>query len=256
MRSRRQGLRGYSLIAAAVLLVNGGVAVAATGGSNQSAPPLGTARLDNGRGTVTLQGGAHRVTLRLSPRAESSVGGRLQLHCLRLNSLGASRFAYYDIVPDSILKFRLRRGQRVVRIRTSQFTRDHTPPFCTLLQPGRAQWLSVADVPLTQEGADYLDAEDAVEPLIRVLHLLKNDFVDRLPSTDEILRTAPNERAVPLSQPSDTPPPGRLGVWGDGHDHMALVVTSRLGRRLFVEIHGMQWTTNAPGGLIGRRLWP
>jgi hypothetical protein len=37
---------------------------------------------------------------------------------------------------------------------------------------------------------------------------------------------------------------------------MALVVTSRLGRRLFVEIHGMQWTTNAPGGLIGRRLWP
>jgi hypothetical protein len=243
------GHRGYALIATAAVLAGSGIAVAARGHSQQPPPPLGTAPLDSGMGTASLQGHSHRVTLRLSPRAAQTLrGSRLRLHCRSFDALGQSRFLdTYIEAGDTSSTFRLGKRQRVVQIRMLQFTRRHTPPFCTLLEPGRAQWIKVVDIPLTQEGADYLDAARAAEPLAGVLGLLVNRFVDRLPSTDELIQTAPNEHPIPLSQPSDTPPPGVLGVWGDGHNHVALVVTSRLGRRLFVEINGTQWTTNVPG---------
>lgn len=40
---------------------------------------------------------------------------------------------------------------------------------------------------------------------------------------------------VALSSPSDTPPAGSLGYYSDGTEHVAAVVLSASGRRLFLE---------------------
>ena len=39
-----------------------------------------------------------------------------------------------------------------------------------------------------------------------------------------------------LASPADTPPPGRIGYYSDGALHVAVVIVSGSGRRLFIEL--------------------
>ena len=41
---------------------------------------------------------------------------------------------------------------------------------------------------------------------------------------------------VALASPSDSPPPGSIGYYSDGARHVAAVVLSATGRRLFLEL--------------------
>ncbi len=98
----------------------------------------------------------------------------------------------------------------------------------------------VVSVPLTQAGAVYLDEQTRAGTLLGLLTIagelgkrtspagyltpakLKHDF----PKASEL---------VALTDPSGTPPKGKIGYYSDGQQHAAAVMLSATGRRLYLE---------------------
>ncbi len=59
---------------------------------------------------------------------------------------------------------------------------------------------------------------------------------------------------VQLSAPGDTPPPKRIGYYSDGREHLALVILSASGKRLFIEVSaGDVLSTNVAAYLFDDR---
>jgi hypothetical protein len=99
----------------------------------------------------------------------------------------------------------------------------------------------IVSVPLTQQGAVFLDEEsktqemfsiDIVAGVVQERQKLKGH-----PTYDQIIKEFPQlARAVaPLAAPGDSPPPGKVGYYSDGLEHVAVVAISASGRRLFIE---------------------
>ena len=103
----------------------------------------------------------------------------------------------------------------------------------------------VVAIPLSQKGAVQLDEQARAGALVRVLQLAAADgfrrHLDGYPPSAEFAALVPalarplKLSVVPLAIPSDTPPPGSIGYYGDGTSHVAAVVLSGTGRRLFLE---------------------
>jgi hypothetical protein len=113
----------------------------------------------------------------------------------------------------------------------------------------------VVTVPLTQEGAVYLDEQVKALTLLSVLGLAEFVGEDRetggYPTPAELLEAVPGFRPRPsrqplvgLAAPSDTPPGASIGYYSDGAQHAATVIVSASGRRLFVEQEGDVLHTN------------
>jgi hypothetical protein len=65
------------------------------------------------------------------------------------------------------------------------------------------------------------------------------------------LRPGPDRRpVVALDSPSDTPEGGAVGYYSDGDQHVAAVIVSKSGRRLFIEHEGDVLHTNVAGHLF------
>jgi hypothetical protein len=103
----------------------------------------------------------------------------------------------------------------------------------------------VVAIPLSQKGAVHLDEKARTLALVTVLHIASVDgarrHLDGYPPSAEFAALVPalarplKLSVVPLASPSDTPPPGSIGYYGDGTRHVAAVVLSGTGRRLFLE---------------------
>jgi hypothetical protein len=112
----------------------------------------------------------------------------------------------------------------------------------------------MASVPLTQQGAVFLDGQRYAFLLTATLTVAEFSADDRgrdgFLTPAELLALAAKQGSgelgalVALASPSDTPPPGAIGYFSDGAKHAAAVALSTLGKRLFFEINGDVLHTN------------
>jgi hypothetical protein len=103
----------------------------------------------------------------------------------------------------------------------------------------------IVEIPLTQEGAVRLDEKARAQALFAVLVIAATDaarrHLDGYPTSSELVALLPVLRrpiklsVVALASASDTPPAGSIGYYSDGAHHVAAVVLSASGRRLFLE---------------------
>jgi hypothetical protein len=219
------------------------VAAAAWGGAEQAhaapAPlPLGT----DGHGVRIVQRGhpARLVVLLSAKRHRALAGHQLVIVCTP--------------VPQVALGGGTTTGRRDFREVPlppgSTHVRLHVPPkrgpLATGLSP-RGDWCALtlrkrdgdqgvtsqrfAIVPLTDAGAAFVD-ERAVAVRVIVSVLLLEPGFPHQPSVQRIARTM---HAIVLSSPAQTPPPGQLGIYSDGHAHAYAAQTDRAGDLLFYE---------------------
>jgi hypothetical protein len=112
----------------------------------------------------------------------------------------------------------------------------------------------IASVPVTQQGAVFLDNQFNAFLLVGVLTVSELAAEDRgregYLTPAELLALAAEERAaarltpIALASPSDTPPPDTVGYYSDGAKHAAVVIVSAAGKRLFFEVNGDAVHTN------------
>jgi hypothetical protein len=110
----------------------------------------------------------------------------------------------------------------------------------------RLQREQIVAVPLTQQGAVYLDEEKRSATLMTLLTLAGIEADDRhstsWPTADVIAGLDPNLRRwfgfgiAALASPADTPPADTVGYYSDGQQHVAVAIVSAAGRRLFIEL--------------------
>jgi len=103
----------------------------------------------------------------------------------------------------------------------------------------------IVAIPLTQRGAVRLDERARAHALVTLLSIAvvlpRREGFDRYATSAELVAYLPLLRrplklsVVPLASPSDTPPVGSIGYYSDGAQHVAAVVVSATGRRLFFE---------------------
>jgi hypothetical protein len=116
----------------------------------------------------------------------------------------------------------------------------------------------IVSVPLTQTGAIFLDEESKAGQLMRLVFAAgfrADDLkIGGWPSYEQLLDGATPEaksQIVELATPDETPPAHRIGYYSDRADHLAVVMLSRAGRRLLIELDGDILTTNLSGYIYG-----
>jgi hypothetical protein len=118
----------------------------------------------------------------------------------------------------------------------------------------------LVSVPLTQAGAVYLDEEAKTFSMLRI-EFLVDAVKDKLklsgyPTYDQIVQRVPQAPTVmaELTAPGDSPPPGKVGYYSDGNEHVTFARMSRSGRRLFIDYAADEvLTTNVAQYLFGER---
>jgi hypothetical protein len=152
----------------------------------------------------------------------------------------------------------MRAPRRGRKIRTGDLTRGMD--YCSLsLEPRRHSRSSelLVSVPLTQRGAVFLDERAKTSELIGVLffagELAEKRGLEGWPTAEQLLTRWPGlaGHLVPLADPAETPPQGKVGYWSDAAQHVAVVTLSTSGRRLFVEHEGDVLHTNVAGYIYG-----
>ncbi|MEA2407510.1 MAG: hypothetical protein QOE69_1629 [Thermoleophilaceae bacterium] len=104
----------------------------------------------------------------------------------------------------------------------------------------------IVAIPLTQRGAVRLDERARAGVLVGVLSVAdiyaRQRHLDRYLTSEELVAELPLLKrplrlsVVALGSPSDTPPAGSVGYYSDGARHVAAVILSGSGRRLFLEL--------------------
>lgn len=235
---RRRGRLTTLLLATALATAAGGDLAHA-----KTPPPLGT---DGHGAKIVKRGRPPHLVVVLSPKRYRAVAGRvLQVACAHVphQTLGGGTG---DRGPRlSLVSRPARRGQvwlHPPRTRT---------PLATRLSPGwdwcvltmwKAPRREVADwrfatVPLTPAGAAFADERDvAVRVIGSELFLFARPMRDR--------RLARLMHATLLPSPTQEPPPGRLGLYSDGHRHVYAAQRDHAGDLLFYEQDGDVTRTN------------
>jgi hypothetical protein len=114
--------------------------------------------------------------------------------------------------------------------------------LCTIAVARRGP---LALIPLTQKGAVFEDEALFAGDLLGIV-----DVADSLaagghfPSAAQVTAKSPSGAIVALAASTDTPPAGKYGFYSDANQHIAVVVLSSAGRRLFFEISGDTVSTN------------
>jgi hypothetical protein len=119
----------------------------------------------------------------------------------------------------------------------------------------------IVSIPLTQEGAVFLDEQFKALNLTVLLTVAELGAKARRQTgflaPEQLLQLARNSRPRPpfalvaLAGPSDTPPDGAVGYYSDGEQHAAAVVLSASGKRLFLEFNGDVLHTNIAEYIFG-----
>jgi hypothetical protein len=131
------------------------------------------------------------------------------------------------------------------------------PSFCTVWQVAPVH-RSLVDIPVTQDGAIYLDERRTMQTLGNAGYIAASDSADTgrttFAPTEELVSDYNRGNlgtAVALATPDETPPPGKLGIFSDGAHHFEAVKLTTRGRRLFYDINGEILTTNGQTYLYG-----
>jgi hypothetical protein len=238
------------------LLVALSLVLAVPSAAAQAPLPVGEAK---GVRIVREQGALVVVFTQRAERLRRRVAGKLvTIVCTEFMEDGTASGEYTLRAP--------RRGRR---INTGDLTRGID--YCQVYRAAyrvrrdgerrRIPRTLVASIPLTQTGAVHLDEQAKTLTLIVLLTIAEAIGEDRnisgYPTAAELLEAVPGFRPRParpplvaLESPSDTPEGGAVGYYSDGDRHVAAVIVSRSGRRLFVEYEGDVLHTNVAGHLF------
>ena len=211
----------------------------------QAQLPVGEA---DGVRMVAQRGGVLVIfTARAEKLRRRYAGKVLEISCTEFVEGGASVFG---------------EGLRVPRHRHRVFAGDHPrgTDYCRLWRPertvkrrrGRVVYgrKLLVSVPLTQQGAVYLDEEEKTQGIFGVLVFssLSDDGEElgRYRTYDELIAKYPKaaRAVVELDAPVDSPPAGKIGFYSDGAAHVLVAALSASGRRLFIEYEGDVLSTN------------
>ena len=197
----------------------------------------------NGAIVVVFTARAERLWRRVA-------GKRVSVLCEETIDPDEDGFGVVGLQGGGITMRAPRRGRR---IRTGDLTRGMD--FCevwlearTIRRNGhrerRSRELIVA-IPVTQQGAVHLDERARAIALMGLIQLASIDAerrgLDHFPTSAELVEFVPalprpvKLAVVALASPADTPPAGSIGYYSDGARHVAAVVLSATGRRLFLE---------------------
>ena len=212
-----------------------------------AAPPAASADLPVGEAEgvrIVKERGAIVVvfTQRAEPLRKRVAGKFVSVHCTELLPDGAHSGGATQRAP--------KRGRR---IRTGDKTRGMD--YCrvslaprTVKRDGERRRLGrqlVVSIPLTQKGAVYLDEESKTGDMIGVLVIAgiyaQEAKPEAYPTPTQLIAAIEKETGrvprdiVALATPAATPPAGKVGYYSDGQEHIAAVVLSASGRRLFFE---------------------
>ena len=225
----------------AVLLV-----VAPSAGAQTAQLPVGQA---NGVRIVREHGAIVVVfTPRAAPLWRRVAGKRVSVLCEERS--GPDELGFESVESGGATLRAPRRGRR---LRTGDLTRGMD--LCevwlearTLTRNGERQRYGrelIVAIPLTQQGAVRLDERARAHALVRVISLAAVDSLrrgaDHYPAPAELVERLPlltrplRLSVVALPSPSATPPAGSIGYYSDEAQHLAAVVLSASGRRLFLE---------------------
>lgn len=170
------------------------------------------------------------VSMRFAPSLFRELAGRRVL--LECTQMPAASGPGWDEESAGSESFRMPRQRRVVR----RFVGSGYD-YCSLRVRGR----HLVTFALSERGAAQLDEQLRAITLFTVLTLAA-DRNGRFTSPEEFIpsrrgRAAARWPIVAMASPSDTPAAGSLGYYSDGAEHVAVVVLSEAGRRLFVELN-------------------
>jgi hypothetical protein len=185
---------------------------------------------------------------------ERYAGKRVIVSCTELQEDGTATGSQVMPVP---------RHKR--KLYTGDLTRGMD--YCRVWKPRtkRAPKLVIVSVPLTQQGAVFIDEESKTLRMLSWLGIAyfvgEKEKGEGSPTYDELIQGLPKlvrphaaERIVPLAAPGDTPPAHKVGYYSDGGEHVAVAVVSASGRRLFIEYGPDEvFSTNVLGYMFNER---
>jgi hypothetical protein len=172
-------------------------------------------------------------------------GRRVKYECTELLTDGTFSGSSTERAP--------KRGRRI-------WTGDKTRKldYCTIwLDPRGPGTELIATIPLTQKGAVYLDEREKAALLSGIVSFARRLADKRglpgFPTMEPMVGrwSQLGRLLVSLPDPTGTPAADRVGYWADGAQHIAVVMLSASGRRLFIEFEGDVLHTNvwaAPWG--------
>ncbi len=196
-----------------------------------------------GQITITFTKDARRLHRRLAGRL-------IVLTCTNVPPDRGLRGPEVTTGGDSLVRVPAKRR----RFRTGEGSRPLD--YCRLSLPAKrvtrdgvrmrvSQRVLVA-IPLTRAGAVQLDEEEKAASVAGMLLLVKvlaeRRKIDTWPTPADLiayltrLSRPAGRRVVALPSAAATPPAGKIGYWSDGGENGAIVVLSRAGRRLFLEL--------------------
>jgi hypothetical protein len=183
------------------------------------------------------------VFTRRAERLYRKIAGRvITIEC---TDLPARRNLGVTVVPSTSETFRAPTRRRTLR--ADSIAARHQD-YCRLWLERKSRELIVS-VPLTQPGAVHLDEEAKAGEMVDLL-TIAGSLADRRgsrtwPTADELFRAEfggkplgelwPRPLAA-IDSPSASPPPTAIGYYSDGRAHVASVILSAAGRRLFLEL--------------------
>lgn len=252
MPSRRPSCAGASRALARITLVASLTAPALLFVPGASAAPLPTGHARGVRVTVAKRA----VTFRFGPFTRFDVrylveARRTELSCTWLQPPRLDGFRPWATYSDRL------RAPRHIRVLRLHLPNQEIPSFCSVFQV-KPVHRSLVDVPITEDGAIYLDARTTMLAVRNGVDAASFDAkdagVDAFPTSAQIVEEYSHSNsgtAVALATPDDTPPPGKLGVFSDGAHHFEAVKLTTLGKRLFYDVSGDVVTTNGETYLDG-----
>jgi hypothetical protein len=171
-------------------------------------------------------------------------GRRSELSCTWLQSMRLDGFRPWYGYND---RLRAPRHVHTLRLRRPF---GQMPSFCSIWQV-RPVHRPLVDIPMTQDGATYLDERKTMFALTDAAGNASMDAkdagVDTFPTNAQLVDEYSHSNsgtAAALASPDATPPPGKLGVFSDGAHHFEAVKLTTPGRRLFYDLNDGVLTTN------------
>jgi hypothetical protein len=116
---------------------------------------------------------------------------------------------------------------------------------CTVRVPPGRRPSFVTRIPLTALGAERLDERNTAVIVVAAVRLLAD------PERPSAATVAAQLHGVALASPAEVPPPGLLGIYSDGAEHVYAAQLDRSGDLLFVDLEGDVTRTNVLGYLLG-----
>jgi hypothetical protein len=181
-------------------------------------------------------------------------GKRVLVSCTELRDNGASGGEVSLRAPEH--RGKLRTGDRT---RGIDYCRVWLAPRIAKVHGKRHTFGRelIVSVPLTQEGAVFLDEESKAVDLVAVVALAslvaEKQKLDVRPTYAQVVAEFPRiaRVVVALAAPTDAPPAGKAGYYSDGQKHVAVAVLSASARRLFIEFNDDVLSTNVASYIFG-----